>query len=305
MTATEGHNGPASDAAAICGGTITERARAKINLTLEIRGRRPDGYHELESLVAFADFGDVLTFRPGSGFLLTMEGPFAAALEGEGNLIETAATRFTALTGQVAGGAFNLVKNLPVAAGIGGGSADAAACLRILRLATGRPGTLEGLMPAARGIGADVSCCVYSRAAIMTGIGETLHPLAGLAPIPAVLVNPMLPLATGPVFRALEAGPLKDGAAPLRLPALGTPGDVVAYAIVRRNDLEAPARQLLPVIGDILSALNASPGALLTRMSGSGPTCFALFSGPDEAARAALRIGAERPEWWVKPVTLS
>ncbi|WP_280950387.1 MULTISPECIES: 4-(cytidine 5'-diphospho)-2-C-methyl-D-erythritol kinase [Rhodomicrobium] len=282
-----------------------ELAPAKINLTLEIRGRRPDGYHELESLVLFADFGDRLEYRAGGPFSLDIEGPFAAGLDGEGNLVERAALALWRSRGDEPAGRFRLVKSLPVAAGLGGGSADAAAVFRLLA-AKGARGKLDALVPLAGQIGADVPCCLLSRAAIMTGIGERLHPLAPIEPVPAVLVNPMLPLATRDVFRVLSAEPLSK--APLTapvLPKISSLADLLAYARGRGNDLEIPARRLLPVIGDVLTALAGARGALLARLSGSGPTCYALFATQAEATAAATAITDAHPGWWVQPVNLS
>jgi 4-diphosphocytidyl-2-C-methyl-D-erythritol kinase len=282
-----------------------ELAPAKVNLTLEIKGKRQDGYHELESLVLFADFGDRLRYRPGGSFSLEIGGPFAAALGAGDNLIKRAAQAYASAQGGEANGAFDLEKNLPVAAGLGGGSADAAAALRLLRRRHGAPADLAALLPAARSVGADVPCCLYSRAALMTGIGERLHLLQPVPPIPALLVNPMRPLPTGEVFRELAAAPLAETPTPVNAPALASLSDVLAYASARRNDLEPPARRLLPVIDEVLAALAAAPGVLLRRLSGSGPTCFALFAEMAEAEAAAATIAREQPGWWVQPVHLS
>ena len=283
-------------------GTV-ELAPAKVNLTLEIRGKRPDGYHELESLVLFADFGDTVEYRPGGAFSLSMTGPFAAALQGD-NLLERAVRAYAELTQCEPGGTFHLAKHLPVAAGLGGGSADAAAALRILA-ARGEPVERAALVAAAAGIGADVPCCLSARAAIMTGIGDELHPLAAFAPVPAVMINPMMPLATSSVFRELGAQPLAAPPAPPLIPRFAGVADLAAYASARGNDLETPARRLLPVIGDVLAVLGAAPGALLSRLSGSGPTCFALFTSDTEARTAAEAIARDRPHWWVRAVSLS
>lgn len=280
-------------------------ARAKVNLTLQIKGKRADGYHEIESLVLFADFGDAISFAPSDTFSLTIDGPFAAALDQSGNLVEDAAKAYAAAIGGCPQGAFRLTKSLPVAAGVGGGSADAAAALRIMMRHDQAFEDLSALVPLAGKLGADVPCCLFSQAMIMTGIGEKLHHLPPIAPIPAVLVNPLQPLPTGPVFRALGAGSLAGEAPPFERPDLSSLSGVVDYANARSNDLETPARGLLPVIDEIFSALRRSPGALLTRLSGSGPTCFALFATMAEAESAASALGAERPDWWVRPVRLS
>ena len=283
--------------------TNSALAYAKVNLTLEIKGRRDDGYHELESLVAFADFGDQLVCRSAEGISLTCEGPFAATLDSGGNLVEKAAAAYAEAFGEE-GAAFHLIKRLPVAAGLGGGSADAAAVLRLLRNANGVPRDILSLVPLARRIGADVPCCLISHATIMTGIGEQLHPLSPFPPIPAVLVNPMQPLATRDVFRKLNARSPANTTDRLTLPVFETLGDLFTYAQARRNDLEAPARALLPVIGEILASLSALPGVRLARLSGSGPTCFALFENPLDAQNAANQILDGHPGWWVQPVTL-
>jgi 4-diphosphocytidyl-2-C-methyl-D-erythritol kinase len=278
-------------------------ARAKVNLTLEIKGKRQDGYHELESLVLFADFGDQVEFDPAEHFSLTVSGPFGGALEGR-NLIEAAAHLFASETKTEAGGAFRLTKRLPVAAGLGGGSADAAAALRLLADESGTAG-MASLMAIAGKIGADVPCCLHSCAAIMTGIGEKLHPLPPVEAIPAVLVNPMVPLMTRAVFQELAAAPMDGFPREPARPKSVQPADLIAYAQASTNDLEAPARRLSPIIGDVLAVLRVAPGALLSRLSGSGPTCFALFASRAEASAAAASIGREHPAWWVQDVCLS
>jgi 4-diphosphocytidyl-2-C-methyl-D-erythritol kinase len=323
--------------------SLAEFAAAKVNLTLEIKGRRPDGYHELESLVMFADFGDRLQFRPGGPLSVTVDGPFAAALGGGDNLIERAAKSYGAVFGGEADGAFHLMKALPVAAGLGGGSADAAAALRLLMRRHGAPEDLAALLPIAREIGADVPCCLYSRAALMTGIGERLHrlerdqekwnpvflqnratskesragqrsccastssgpALGALMPVPALLINPLRPLATRDVFRELAAAPFVEDDGPRAVPQFETVAELLDYAQARHNDLEPPALRLLPDIAEVLAALSAAPGALLCRLSGSGPTCFALFTEMGEAEAAAAIIAAENPQWWIQPVRLS
>lgn len=302
------------------GSARRETARAKINLTLEIIGRRADGYHALRSLVAFSRFGDELNCDPDAPFSLAVEGPFAGALGG-GNLIEAAAAHYARAFGgtpQATGttgpsrppflgrGAFHLRKAIPVAAGLGGGSADAAAALRLLAGQPGDAKTLHALLPVAAELGADVPVCLYSRPAIMTGIGETLRFLPALPPIPILLVNPGMPLTTASVFLALNARPLSQAAydGEEAEAAFASIDDVVRYAAARRNDLEAPAKNLLPVIGDILERLEACDGALLVRLSGSGPTCFALFHEARLARAAAQFLRAEQPGWWVQETVL-
>lgn len=295
---------PVSAAATEAAHGFAELARAKINLTLGIKGKRPDGYHELESLVMFADFGDVVEYRPGGAFALSVTGAFGTALQGD-NLLERAARIYAELSGSDAGGAFHLTKHIPVSAGLGGGSADAAAALRILAATSGKLVEHPALLAAASRIGADVPCCLSASAAIMTGIGEKLHPLPPVGPVPAVLVNPMMPLSTSDVFRELGAAPLTVTPAPPLIPKFAGVADLASYAKARGNDLEAPARRLLPVIGDILTALDSAPGALLSRLSGSGPTCFALFADAADAMAAADAVRREHPQWWVRAVSLS
>ena len=284
-------------------GALFELARAKVNLTLEIKGKRPDGYHELESLVLFADFGDIVEYRPGGAFSLNVTGPFAAALQDD-NLLERAARVYAELSGGEPGGAFHLAKHIPVAAGLGGGSADAAAALRILA-ARGKPVEPPLLLAAAGRIGADVPCCLSARAAIMTGIGDNVHLLPPITPVTAVLVNPMMPLSTSDVFSELGAKPLAATPTQPTIPRFAGAADLAAYAKTRANDLGAPACRLLPVIGDILAVLDAAPGALLSRLSGSGPTCFALFASAAYAVAASDAISCEHPGWWVRAVSLS
>jgi 4-diphosphocytidyl-2-C-methyl-D-erythritol kinase len=308
-------------------GLLRDVARAKVNLTLEIRGRRPDGYHELESLVAFTSFGDVLALDRAQPLSLQVEGPFARTIEGE-NLIEKAARLYGVLSSDgarehrpsvdapragegphpassAAQGAFILDKQIPVAAGLGGGSADAAAALRLLEGLPEDTRRLSALLPLAAELGADVPVCLFSKAAIMTGIGERLRFLPAFPRLPILLVNPRLPLSTAAVFRELRAGPLSAVSAEQPdPPALGGIDDVIAYAARRRNDLEAPACRLAPVIAAIIERLLVCPGALLARLSGSGPTCFALFRTDREAEDAAAALGTEQPGWWVHAAAL-
>jgi 4-diphosphocytidyl-2-C-methyl-D-erythritol kinase len=279
-------------------------APAKVNLTLEIKGRRSDGYHELSSLVLFADCGDTLSLAPADRWSLTTEGPFAGAIDG-GNLAERAAGDFADRFGVELRLACRLTKNLPVAAGLGGGSSDAAAMLRLLREYFGVPLKLGELMPLASGLGADVPSCLLGRAVLMTGIGEKLAPLPPIAPIPALLVNPMRPLATREVFRALRAGPLDHRFAPEVTPELPAPDALLAYSRASRNDLEPPAIALMPVIGEVLASLRSLPGVRLARLSGSGPTCFALFGTAAEATAGAETLASTHAEWWIRPISLS
>ena len=280
--------------------TLSQTAWAKVNLTLHILGRRPDGYHELESLVVFAGIGDRLTFAPADDLTLALEGPFAQDLGDSlagapDNLILRAAADLRAAHNVTAGAAITLTKNLPVAAGIGGGSADAAAALRGLAELWGRPQAPRDLLPLAAPLGADVPVCLSSRPQFMTGIGEILRPLENLPPAALLLVNPRIGLSTAAVFAARNGAftPRQD------LPA-GWP-DLDAFAAwlkAQGNDLEAPARALQPLVGAVLDAIAAQPGCRLARMSGSGATCFGLFADLAEAEAAATALQAAQPGWW-------
>lgn len=282
---------------------FTELAKAKINLTLEVLGKRPDGYHELSSLVAFASFGDTLEFTPGAAFSLETDGPMAAAIDGP-NLIEKTVTlmreRFAGADG-AAGlglGHYRLTKRIPVAAGLGGGSSDAAAAMRAMLKAcpSVQPGAGELRAIAAR-IGADVPVCLEQQAALMTGIGEQIHGLSERVSTPAVLANPGVKLATKDVFAILAAPPLPGQSA--REPDLPRPGELRAYILRSRNDLEPPARRLSPVIGEVLGALKAGAGCWLSRLSGSGATCFGLYETDAQAGAAADSLRLAHPEWLV------
>ena len=275
------------------GSPLRAFAPAKINLWLHVTGRRPDGYRELDSLVAFADVGDRLSAAPAQELTLTVSGPFAAALDaGADNLVLRAARSLAAHCGIPAQAALHLHKNLPVASGIGGGSADAAAALRLCaRLWRADIGN-AAMARLALDLGADVPACLAGRTARMTGIGEKLAPPDPAPPAaPAVLVNPGIAVSTGQVFEAL-AGPFGS-------PAENRGGDFAGRAAANRNDLEAPAIALVPEIADVLAALRAAPGLRLARMSGSGATCFGLFDGAAAAEAAARAIAAAHPAWWV------
>jgi 4-diphosphocytidyl-2-C-methyl-D-erythritol kinase len=278
---------------------ITEFAPAKINLTLHVTGRRADGYHLLDSLVAFADVGDgLLAVRSGVSSL-TLEGPFGARVPADrDNLVMQAA----ALVSGAQGLAFRLEKRLPPASGIGGGSADAAAAIRAaIRLdaddAGGMPARLAALdADAILGLGADMPVCLLSRPARMRGIGERLDYLP-FPEAPILLVNPGVEAPTGAVFAALATrdNPPMPGA----LPTWANVGDLARWLAGQRNDLETPARAVVPEIGAVLAALSAQPGALIARMSGSGATCFTLFPDLAAAQRAGAAISTAHPGWWV------
>jgi len=276
---------------------LRETARAKLNLTLEVLGRRGDGYHELWSLVAFAQTGDIVELEPGRDLALTIEGPFGSALGG-GNLIIAAAEAARAKLPAIALGRFRLIKDLPVSAGLGGGSADAAATLRLL--ARANPGALDrdAFTELAAGLGSDVTACLEARAALMFGRGERVLPVASFPPCAAVLVNPGLPLATRDVFAELNAPPLVQTAdAPVAPDFSGDFDRLVDYVAARTNDLEAAAISLAPVIREILLALAQLQGARIARLSGSGPTCFALFRSLPEAETAVQLFASAYPDW--------
>jgi 4-diphosphocytidyl-2-C-methyl-D-erythritol kinase len=291
---------------------LTEDARAKVNLTLRVVGRRVDGYHDLESVVAFADCADRLSLAPGSKLDLVTTGPLAQACgETSDNLVVKAALMLGEGVPDLKLGDFVLDKVLPVAAGIGGGSADAAAGLRLLARANGLAIDDPRLIEVARRTGADVPVCLASRACVMTGVGDTLLPLS-LPKLPCVLVNPRLPVATSDVFKALglRRGELRVGATDvMRATAWPEAGssveDWVEALSAAGNDLEAPAIRIQPVIGEVLSAVSATNGAWLVRMSGSGATCFAIFENTADAQRAAQKIRDGHPQWWVHAGTLS
>ena len=292
---------------------LIEDARAKVNLTLRVVGRRVDGYHDLESVVAFADCADRLTLTPGGQLGLTTSGPMAEACgETTDNLVLKAARLLGERIPGLQTGSFVLDKVLPVAAGIGGGSADAAAALRLLARLNDLALDDQRLRDVALQTGADVPVCVASRACDMTGVGETLMPL-NLPTIPCVLVNPRIPVATKDVFAelGLRPGDLLVGVADVMLqgpswPEQGGSLDEWVEALAgSSNDLEAPAVRIQPVIGVVIAALNATNGAWLARMSGSGATCFAIYENTADAQRAAEKLRREHPTWWVHSGTLS
>src|SRR5258705_3178843 len=291
---------------------LVEEGRAKVNLTLRVVGRRVDGYHALESVVAFADCADRLTLTPGPDLSLKMTGPLAKACgDTADNLVLKAAQLLGESVPGLKAGSFELEKVLPVAAGIGGGSADAAAALRLLAQLNGLSLDDERLLEVALATGADVPVCLASRACDMTGVGETLMPLS-LPIIPCVMVNPCVPVATRDVFDALglRNGELLVGATDVfrgtDWPEAGASvEDWVEVMAESANDLEAPATRIQPLIGEVIAALNATNGAWLARMSGSGATCFAIYENTAEAQRAANKIQLDHPSWWVHAGVLS
>ncbi len=278
---------------------LVEQAPAKINLTLRVLGRREDGYHRLESLVAFAELADTLTLHPGGDDALDITGPFAAACGGvEENLVLNALSALRERVERLKAGRLLLEKNIPVAAGLGGGSADAAAALRLLARANDLKADDPRLAAAASATGADVPVCLDPRTRIMRGVGDELSAPLDLSPLAALLVNPRVALATRDVFAKFTAGQASERSI-AEVP--GDAGAAIAFLDSYDNDLTSAAIACQPVIAQVLECLLAVPGARLTRMSGSGATCFALFASAGEASAAARRLQAEREGWWVCP----
>ena len=287
---------------------LIERAPAKINLTLHVLGRRPDGYHRLESLVAFSRSGDTLSLVPGDALKLSVSGPTAPVSgDPDENLVGKAARNLALRIEGLTLGAFHLVKTLPVAAGVGGGSSDAAAALRLLARANDLRLEDPRVLEAAAATGADVPVCLAAHARMMAGIGENLGPVLELPPLPVLIVNPRQALATKAVFARMniavgaETGfgahpPIESG---MDFAAL------IAALKKSRNDMEDAACVLAPVVGDVLAILAAAPGCKLARMSGSGTTCFALFPDCRAVARAKRTILKAHPDWWVKSAILN
>jgi 4-diphosphocytidyl-2-C-methyl-D-erythritol kinase len=275
-----------------------EKAPAKVNLTLHVLGRRADGYHEIESLVGFADVGDALTFSSGGALALAVGGPTGpAAGDVADNLVLKAARALAERVADLKLGRFSLSKRLPVAAGLGGGSSDAAAALRLLARANGIARDDPRLMQAAVATGADVPVCLDPRTRRMGGIGEILSDPLDLPRLPAILVNPGVAVSTRDVFAALPpTAPAAQGGRPA-----GTLLDEIANG---RNDLEAPAIELEPAIAELLAVLGRLPGCRLARMSGSGATCFGLFESTRAATAAGRTLRVGYPGWWVRATVI-
>ena len=269
--------------------TVIELGRAKINLSLHVVGRRADGYHLLDSVVAFADIADRLTFAHADRFELAVTGPFARHVPtGEDNLVVRAARALSrASRDEMAGARVKLEKNLPVAAGLGGGSADAAAVLRGLARLLAVDSRIETLHEIGAALGADVPVCLRSRAARIGGIGEIVEPIGDFRPWHAVLVNPGVAVNTADVFRELKFAGRDAASSPCR------------------NDLMAPAIGLAPVIGEVIAQLERQRDIKLARMSGSGATCFGLFPSAVAAEKASDAISADHPDWWCRATVLS
>jgi 4-diphosphocytidyl-2-C-methyl-D-erythritol kinase len=285
---------------------LVENAPAKVNLTLRVLGRRADGYHDLDSLVVFAGCADRLSLAPGGELALEVQGS-RAGLAGEttNNLVLKAARAVAARIPDIVLGAFTLEKNLPVAAGLGGGSADAAAALRLIARANDlRPGDPR-LYEAARATGADVPVCLDPRSRVMSGIGDELSEALTLPPLPALLVNPGAAVPTKQVFAGWT--PTAKTTAALDIAALAKvtqQEELLQIVAAQPNDLESAAIAVAPVIADVLAALRLLLGCELARMSGSGATCFGLFSSVADGAAAAKALSAKYPDWWVCETTL-
>ena len=274
---------------------VVEPAPAKLNLDLYVEGRRADGFHRLDSVVAFTAFGDELALAPAESFALDLDGPFAAALDAAGeSLVGRAVHRLAAALGRPPAVAVRLTKRIPLAAGLGGGSADAAAALRgLARLWGGETGTRE-LVEIAAGLGADVPACLARRPARLTGIGDVLEPAPVIPPLALVLVNPLQPAPTPAVYRALD--PTGFAPAPARQDdGAALPG----WLRAGRNDLERAARRVAPAIAEVAARLEAT-GAPVVRLSGSGATVFAAFDEGGAADAAAAAVREARPDWWVE-----
>lgn len=270
---------------------LSRIAAAKINLALHVRSRRADGYHELDTLFVFAEHGDLLTAEAADTLTLEITGPFAAGLAGDAdNLVLRAARALALHAGVEARARLTLDKRLPVASGIGGGSADAAAALRLLDVLWQTRVSEDDLLAIAAGLGSDVPACVAGVALRGSGRGEQLTPVdpAGLSGIPLLIVNPLIATPTGPVFAGwdgIDRGPIATG-------------DPLAAALAGRNDLEPAAIALVPVIAELIAFLAAQPGVVLARMSGSGASVFALFDTPEHRDRTAEAFAGRYPDYW-------
>jgi len=274
-------------------------APAKINLFLHVGDKRSDGFHDLESLAVFVDVGDTLAFSPSPELSLALDGPFANGLEAEGdNLVLRAAQALAKHIGRPATAAIRLTKKLPVASGIGGGSADAAAVLRGLTRLWALDLSWTELRVVAETIGSDVPVCVECKSSWMEGRGERVTPSATLPQMPMLLVNPGIAVSTKDVFRALA---MRHGTGSInRATSLSSPPELIAFLKKAANDLQPSAQQIAPVIGHVLDELARMPGVELWRMSGSGATCFALFDDQNSAKVAEVALSHTHPDWWVR-----
>lgn len=280
--------------------TVIEAAPAKVNLALHVTGRRDSGYHELESLVVFADVADELAATPAAADSLCVAGPFADRTgSGEANLVTRAVAAFRARwpAHVETGLAIELHKNLPVAAGLGGGSADAAAALRLLATLSRHPVPMPELLEVALALGADVPACLFSRPCEVRGVGEIVHPLQSFPPCHLVLANPLLSVVTADVFRRLQHR--SNPGLPAVPQPLTLPTQLGLWLAETRNDLRPPAVELVPAIAELEAHLAAMEGCVLARMSGSGATVFGLFGSGSQAHQAAHDLRRHWPEYWV------
>lgn len=285
---------------------LREAAPAKINLFLHIVGRRPDDMHLIDSLVVFAELGDIVTVSPGNDISLTRSGPMAGDLPPvEDDLVFRAAILLAEAAGVTAGADIDVQKNLPVASGIGGGSADAAAAIRALTQLWRVDLPPDRLSSLAQNLGADVAVCLESQPSLVGGIGEQLSPPGALAPLHAVLVNPRLAVSTAEVFKDFTTTPQTlDSAPDVPQEWSGDPHQFARQLAACRNDLTDAALSLCPEIGNVLGQLDAQPECLLARLSGSGATCFGLFATPSAAQAAADALVRDSPGWWVAATRL-
>lgn len=276
------------------------RAPAKLNLFLHVGSRGADGYHALQSLVVFSAFGDYLQLAPTNNFALARTGPYATALpeHADADLTARAVAGLAHICGRTPEFMITLEKNIPVAAGLGGGSADAAAAIRLVCREWGVDLDDPRVRALAQDLGADVPMCLYSQPAWIAGVGEQVAPIANCADLDLLLVNPRVPLSTAQVFGAYTPGE-SVGGGDLASVDLATPASVCAFLEHQRNDLAGPAQGLCPVISDVLDSLARLRDCRLARMSGSGPTCFAIFDNEEACTRAARELGAGHPDWWV------
>ncbi|MBI2255059.1 MAG: 4-(cytidine 5'-diphospho)-2-C-methyl-D-erythritol kinase [Proteobacteria bacterium] len=271
-------------------------ARAKVNLYLHVVGKRADGYHLLDSLIVFAETGDDIRVSPADDLTLTIDGPFGNGLDtGAGNLVMRAALALRDLAGTAQGAAIHLTKNLPLASGIGGGSADAATALSaLIDLWQVKPERVA-LYKLAEKLGADVPVCLDGRPAFVGGVGEDIEAAGTLPETHILLVNPLVETPTPAVFKARRGG-FSESARWHQVPA--TAADLAAYLKGRKNDLTDPAIVVAPVVADVLGAIAATPACLLSRLSGSGATCFGLYESAAAADAARAAITARHPGWW-------
>lgn len=286
--------------------SVSVFAPSKINLFLHVGAKRADGYHDICSLAAFADVGDRLDGKRAGDLTLAISGRLAEGLSnGEDNLVVRAARALEAWgranARKIDGAQLQLEKNVPLASGIGGGSSDAAATLTLLNKLWRLNASGADLEAIGATLGADVPVCLRGSATLMQGIGEKLTPWPSLPPLPIVLVNPGISVMTAHVFRALEARSGTDAPALIEFKSVG---EIAAWMASRRNDLEAPARRIAPVIGEVLAEISATPGCLVARMSGSGATCFGIYETGGAASAAAAALSSHHPHWWIATSTL-